>query len=155
MRQRIDCPQGSLGMDQELLDLLKLHLDTLAKIHRITGIVTLPSRTWQARNDVAAFLAMHLQVPIFDLLFWKEPPKKRQGELLNNNQRHENVHQHMQVNTRIRVPQGTLILLDDYIGSGNTLKEAARALRSQSILNELVPFTIATVKWRLGKQGFV
>ena len=47
------------------------------------------------------------------------------------------------------------LLLDDYIGSGNTIKEAARALRAMSALNEIVPFTIAAVKWRLGKQGFV
>ncbi len=53
------------------------------------------------------------------------------------------------------VPRGTLILLDDYIGSGNTLKEAARALRDHNIINELVPLTIAAVKWGLGKQGFV
>lgn len=155
MKQRAACPEGTLGMDQELIDLLKWHLSTLAKKHRMIGIVPLPSRTWQARDQVAALLAQHLQVPVFDLLAWKEYPLQRQGELFNNNQRHDNVHQRMQANRQIPIPRGTLILLDDYIGSGSTLKEAARALREQSILNELVPFTVAAVKWRLGKQGFV
>lgn len=155
MRQRANCPENTLGMENELLELLTMHLSTLAKKHRITGIVAIPSQTWHARDRVSAFLAKHLAVPVLDLLTWKEYPLKRQGQLFNNNQRHDNVHQRMQVNTQVRVPQGTLILLDDYIGSGNTLKEAARALRAQGISNELVPFTIAAVKWSLGKQGFV
>lgn len=155
MRQRANCPEDSLGMNDELLDLLKMHLGSLAKKGRVAGLISLPSRTWQARDRVATILAKHLEVPMLDMLAWQECPPKRQGELLNNNQRHDNVHQRMQVKTQIRVPQGTLILLDDYIGSGNTIKEAARALRAQGILNELVPFTIAAVKWSLGKQGFV
>jgi predicted amidophosphoribosyltransferase len=46
--------------------------------------------------------------------------------------------------------------LDDYTGSGATLKEAARALRlagGKELI--LVPITIATVKWRLGHIGFI
>ena len=154
MKQRVNCLEGSLGMEEDLLELLTIHLNALAKKHRIMGIVPLPSRTWQARNKVAEFLAKQLGVSVMDLLAWKEVPPKRQGELFNNNQRHDNVHQRMKVNRQF-VPSGTLILLDDYIGSGNTIKEAARALRAQGIANELVPFTIASVKWHLGKPGFV
>lgn len=155
MKQRAHCPDDTVGMDNELLDLLKMHLGNLAKKHRITAVVPLPSRTWQARDKIAALLAQHIQVPCYELLEWKEFPKKRQGELFNNNQRSENVFRHMQVNAKLYIPAGTLILLDDYIGSGNTLKEAARAIRAHSIFSELVPFTIAGVKWKLGKQGFV
>jgi ATP-dependent DNA helicase RecQ len=155
MKQRANCPKDTIGMDHELLDLLKMHITHLAKKHRLAGIVALPSRTWQAKDRVASLLAKHLDVPVLDLLTWKELPLKRQGELLNNNQRHDNVHKRMQVTAQISVPKGTLILLDDYIGSGNTIKEAARVLRSHALFNELVPFTIAAIKWRLGKQGFI
>jgi ATP-dependent DNA helicase RecQ len=154
MKQRASCPEDSLGMENELLELLTTHANALAKKHRIAGIVPLPSRTWQARNKAAEFLAKELGVSVMDLLTWKEMPLKRQGELLNNNQRHDNVHQRMTVHRQF-VPSGALILLDDYIGSGNTIREAARALRSQGVSNELVPLTIASVKWHLGKQGFV
>ena len=97
----------------------------------------------------STFLSLH------ELLRWKEIPPKRQGELLNNDQRHHNVHQRMEVIIHVLVPSGSLILFDDYIGSGNTMKEAARALRSgKTIKNEIIPFTIAAVKWHLGKPGF-
>lgn len=156
MKQRANCPEGTLGMDDELLDLLKKHLTVLAQQNKIVGIVPIPSRTWQARDKVAEYLAKHLKVPVISqLLVWKELPPNRQGELLNNDQRHQNVHQRMQANPQMHLPQGALLLLDDYIGSGNTLREAARALRAvKAISNPLVPFTIAAVKWHLGKSGY-
>jgi predicted amidophosphoribosyltransferase len=52
------------------------------------------------------------------------------------------------------LPAGALLLFDDYIGSGSTIKEAARALRKATDL-PLIPLTIAAVKWRLGKPGFI
>ena len=91
---------------------------------------------------------------IKDLLLCQTPPEKRQGELLNNDQRHFNVEKKMKANKDVIIPSGSLLLLDDYIGSGATIKEAARALR-QRLDNPLVPLTIAAVKWRLGKSGFV
>lgn len=154
MRKRAKPAEGIMPISEELMKILAMHLKTLVVKHQIGGIVPLPSRTWQGRDQVAAFLASQLGVPVIDLLFWKENPLKRQGELFNNNQRHDNVHQRMQA-SRVHVPRGTLILLDDYIGSGNTIKEGARALRGQLISNALVPLTIAAVKWHLGKQGFV
>ena len=78
----------------------------------------------------------------------------RQGELLNNDQRHHNVHGHMQVDAHPSIPSGALLLIDDYIGSGSTMKEAARALRKVTS-QTLVPFTVASVKWRLGQTGFI
>jgi predicted amidophosphoribosyltransferase len=52
------------------------------------------------------------------------------------------------------------MLLDDYYGSGATMKEAVRALRSAldektADRTEIVPFTIAKVRWRLGAAGMI
>jgi ATP-dependent DNA helicase RecQ len=153
MRQRAS--PNTLGVDEELLHLLKKHLSRLAEQHRIIGVVPIPSRTWHGRDLIAKILAEHLNVPVLDMLSWKELPEKRQGELLNNDQRHHNVQQKMTVANQTSIQSGTLVLLDDYVGSGNTIKEAARALRAtKKITNELVPFTIASVKWHLGKPGY-
>lgn len=153
MRNRAD----TLAIEDELITLLKMHLNSLSKEHHIAGIVPLPSRTWRARDQVAALLSEHLGVPLLaDLLSWSEMPLKRQGELLNNDQRHFNVLKKMQANWPSLMPAGALILLDDYIGSGNTIKEAGRALRANKTFTApLIPFTIASVKWHLGKTGFV
>ncbi|MGE5196741.1 MAG: RecQ family ATP-dependent DNA helicase [Anaerolineae bacterium] len=142
-------------IEKELLTLLRTQASILAAKHSIKAIVLLPSNTWKARESVAAALAEDLKVPVIaNLLLWCNPPNKRQGELLNNDQRHENVQEKMQANKNVNIPSGSLLLLDDYIGSGSTIKEAARALR-QLVDHPLVPFTIASVKWHLGKPGFI
>jgi hypothetical protein len=52
-----------------------------------------------------------------------------------------------------RPPAGDLLLLDDYIGSGATLKEAGRVLRKEAEhKGALVPLTIARIRWRLGTR---
>lgn len=49
-----------------------------------------------------------------------------------------------------------LLILDDYTGSGATLKEAVRTLRKQgSVSGEIVPLTMARVRWRLGAKGMI
>lgn len=155
MWQRASSQPGSLGMDEELLNLMKKHLSALVRGRKIAAIVPLPSRTWVGRNQVAKALADHLGVPVLDLLTWKELPPKRQGELLNNDQRRHNVNNLMCVSSNALFPNGNVILLDDYIGSGNTFKEAARAIQAARRFNfELIPFTVAALKWRLGKPGF-
>jgi ATP-dependent DNA helicase RecQ len=139
-------------VDQELLELLFKQAETLPR--PIGGIVPVPSKTWKAQMAYAKALADHFNVPLLaDLLTWKDQPEKRQGELLNNDQRHHNVHQKMQVQF-FEIPQGALILFDDYIGSGATIKEGARALRKY-FDNPFIPLTIAAVKWRLGQSGFI
>jgi ATP-dependent DNA helicase RecQ len=60
----------------------------------------------------------------------------------------------MQAQLPTQVLSGALILFDDYIGSGATVKEAARCLR-KALDHPLIPLTIAAVKWRLGKPGFI
>lgn len=151
MKERAHCET----IDKELIDLIKTHLSIFAAKHEICAVVTLPSTTWKAKESMAQVLAEHLGVKVIeDLLSWEAPPEHRQGELLNNDQRHFNVQEKMRVNPETCVPSGSLLLLDDYIGSGSTMKEAARALRKR-VNNPLLPFTIAAVKWRLGKTGFI
>lgn len=145
-----------LDMDEQLIALLFKHFGKLVETNTIGGLIAIPSRTWKARDSLLSLLSKQFGIPLLsDLLHWKEEPPKRQGELLNNDQRHHNVHHRMDLNPCIIVPSHTLILFDDYSGSGNTLREAARALRSgKRVQNELIPFTIASLKWHLGKPGF-
>lgn len=143
-------------MEEALLTLLKKHATLLAHAHPITAIIPLPSRTWKARESVAHALAAQLAIPAFhQLLSWKTIPQSRQGALLNNDQRQHNVQEHMHAECPADFPKGALLLLDDYIGSGASLKEAARALRASGITSTLIPLTVASIKWHLGKPGFV
>ncbi len=151
MRQRVQSDE----IEEELLKLLKSAASALSSQYAIQAIVSIPSNTWKSRESVAKAIAEHLQVHLLtDLLVWKNPPDKRQGELLNNDQRQYNVQDKMQLNENLIVPAGPLLLLDDYTGSGATIKEAARVLRKRTE-GSLVPLTIAAVKWRLGKSGFI
>ena len=87
--------------------------------------------------------------------------ESRQGELLNNDQRRDNVQGRMQLVPRDGVlnvlsENGAVLLLDDYIGSGATMKEAVHVLRSQGgIEAAIVPLTIARIRWRLGARGMI
>lgn len=140
-------------VDSEILELLVEQVLLLPS--EIGAIVPIPSKSWKAQIAFAKALAEHIDVPLIsDLLVWKTSPEKRQGELLNNDQRHHNVDEKMEVFLPSRAPAGALLLLDDYTGSGSTIKEAARALR-KSLSQPLVPVTVAAVKWRLGKPGFI
>ncbi len=156
MRERAHIPTNHLGLSDTLFELIKACLYDLTRHHRLSCIVPLPSRTWYSRDDIIKRLASYLKVPIVDLLYWKSLPEARQGELLNNDQRQHNVIHRMTAKTQLTIPKGTILLFDDYVGSGATLNEAARALREQGkIKNILFPFTIAAVKWRLGKRGMI
>jgi ATP-dependent DNA helicase RecQ len=157
MRQRSVDSSDRQGIDIELLELLKSHLTALVGGKKVAGIVPVPSRTWKSRDLVAKALADYLSVPFYgELLQWKEMPLKRQGELFNNDQRHHNVHEKMAARPMTNIQAGAIILFDDYIGSGNTMKEAGKALRNiPRLSNEIIPLTIAAVKWHLGKPGFV
>lgn len=141
-------------LDPEILELLFQQVSALPKIG---AIAPLPTKTWKAGPKYAEALAKHLDVPLLgDLLVWKEPPKKRQGELLNNDQRYYNVHEKMTLGTLPEINlTGAILLFDDYIGSGSTMKEAARAYRKKCKAAELIPLTVVAVKWRLGKPGFI
>jgi len=152
MRQRA---QGIIS--EEWLTLFCQHAKKLTKEHPIVGIIPLPSRTWPGRDVVAEILGKQLGVPVLkNMLIWEQTPVKRQGELYNNDQRQENVEGRMHCSLKDRNLKGAFLLLDDYVGSGNTLKEAARAFRARNGSGDiLIPLTVAAVKWHLGKIGFV
>lgn len=141
--------QEAEELEEDVLEICKKHLQQGAYV----AIVPVPSRTWKARLPTAQFLADYLKVPMLDLLKWNEIPEKRQGELLNNDQRGVNVQKKMKATGSL--PEGPILLLDDYIGSGATFKEASRALREIANKPILIPFAIATVKWKLGASGFI
>lgn len=156
MRQRTDC-RHPLGLPDELLSLLKLQLNKLCKSQRFAALVPIPSRTWVAGKDIAAMLGKYLGISVIhDLLIWNEIPEARQGFLLNNDQRTKNVQGKMGINHRHKIPAGNILLLDDYIGSGATIKEASRSLRKDAgFAKDIVPVAIAAVKWKLGAPGMI
>ena len=126
----------------------------LAARHHIGAVVSLPSRSWARRDDAADAVSAALGVPRAEALAWRDAPPNRQGELLNTEQRQANVANRMCViGEALEVPG--LLLVDDYTGSGLTLREATRALRKAGFEGDLVPLTVARVRWRLGAPGIV
>lgn len=156
MRQRASSGQIEDSIQPVLFQLMQEALQEVLKKHTLGCIIPLPSRTWLARDAIMQWLSDYLRIPALpDLLRWQQTPPARQGELLNNDQRRDNVAKRM-LRADQKIPVGTILLLDDYTGSGATLNEAARALKQdRRIQNEIVPFTIAAVKWHLGKKGMV
>jgi ATP-dependent DNA helicase RecQ len=157
MQKRASSENLSLRFIEKLSALVTQQLSTLEKQYKFGSIIVIPSRTWAMRNDIAAMIAKNLNVPaLTEILFWQELPQKRQGELLNNDQRRHNVEKKMATKFGIVIPKGAILLLDDYIGSGSTIKEAASALRKiAGTSRDIVPFTIASVKWKLGQPGMI
>jgi ATP-dependent DNA helicase RecQ len=147
---------GGAELLEEVQSALAARLTRWKAEHRLDAAVLLPSRTWSQREWTGRFVAAQLGIPLFpDLLHWRSLPEKRQGELRNNDQRRENVTGKMAVSGRF--PAGKKILLvDDYTGSGATLKEAVRALRKEGgFTGSIVPLAIAKVRWRIGAPGMV
>lgn len=137
-----------------LAELLRAQIGRLAAEHGFSAVTAVPSRDWQQREEALAIAAEALGVPALpDLLVWREEPPARQTELRNNDQRRENVDGRMKLG-EARRPAGALLLLDDFIGSGATLKEAARVLRREAKLTaKVVPLTLAKIRWKLGQTG--
>jgi ATP-dependent DNA helicase RecQ len=157
MRLRTAKDAIKMGLTAELLQLLKSRLKKLAAKYDFAGVIAVPSRTWASRVEIAKLIAAEFNIPSYlNLLAWKRIPAKRQGELLNNDQRRYNVAGKMTINEIPITINGPILLLDDYIGSGATLQEAARVLRKEADFKyQIVPFTIAAVKWRLGQSGMI
>ena len=144
-------------VENALKDRIAQTVADLATQHTIGLVLLLPTRTWAQGVTTGTFIADRLQA-IFrsDLLVWQDWPQHRQGELLNNDQRKENVKDKMRTSGALPSFRGSILLLDDYTGSGNTLKEAVRVLRKQAgYKGSIIPMTIARLKWRLGARGFV
>ena len=149
-------PEGT-PLQEELLELMRIHLCRLTAKTPIGAVVPVPSRSWSQREEVARLAAKSLGVPtLTTLLNWSREPAARQGELRNNDQRRENVKNSITCSSGEAIPAGAILLLDDYTGSGATLQEAARALRKQGRIEApIIPFTLARVRWRLGARGMI
>lgn len=146
----------------ELLSRIKQPLLNLKAQHQFGALLVIPSNTWQQREETAHYLATLLGIRAFpDLLTWRTQPSARQGELLNNEQRRDNVKEKMHINGRLirpgaPPPTKAILLLDDYTGSGATIKEAVRAIRKEGgFTADIVPFTIARIRWRIGARGMI
>jgi len=159
MKNRTKCPEGyCCGLPEKLIALLKAQVEQLAGNRKISAILPLPSRTWGAREEITTLIARHLGVPAFlDLFDWKDPPQYRQGELKNNDQRKANVKERMTIRKAPSFLSFTgVLLLDDYIGSGATIKEAVRVLRKEAKFSgKITPFVLAQVRWKLGSAGMI
>jgi ATP-dependent DNA helicase RecQ len=157
MKQRANTSTADLGLPDELKDLLLHHAERLAAKTAIQAVIPIPSRTWGARDSIAALIADHLGVPLLlDALQWRVLPHARQGELMNNDQRKHNVQNLMICTCPSALNMEGVLLVDDYIGSGATIKEAARALRKEAFFRgKITPLVIAQVKWRLGASGMI
>lgn len=158
MRERAtEANHGEHGLPAELWNSLAAWFGDLAKAGPIAALVPIPSRTWRRRANLLACVQSQLDVPVLDSwLQWLEVPPQRQGELLNNDQRRFNVHRRMTTQGTPVLRPGVVVLFDDYVGSGQTLKEAARALRKHAgVKAGIKPLTLAAVKWKLGSAGMI
>ena len=111
------------------------------------AIVAVPSQRWRDREAFAALVGDALGTKVEDALSFITPPAAAQSALSNNDQRRDNVKGTMQAR---KVSGKKLLLIDDLIGSGATLHEAVRTLRSAGFTGEIVPFTVARVQWTVG-----
>ena len=158
MKQRTaEVDRHSMGLTPETSTLLSERLTQLAGAVTFGSVVALPSTTWKARETLAGHIGAALGVPVFtDVIGWRQTPAKRQGELLNNDQRRENVDKKMKWIGKADLPAGPVLVVDDYVGSGATLRECARLLRKEVCCDApIVPFTVAKIKWRLGSSGMI
>ena len=149
--QDIDVP-----LAEDTLERLEIAARKLMERYSFDRIVVVPSNNWAQREEVAHWLGdcLGLEVDTGSLV-WELAPEARQGQLLNNDQRRANVSGFMSCRAPF-FPDTCVLLFDDYTGSGATLKEAVRALRKRGgIQAEIVPLTIASVRWRLGRAGMI
>jgi len=148
--------ESDLPLAPDLADLLRQQARALAGRHDLQAVTAVPSRDWRQRDEALAIVADALGLPSLpNLLVWASEPPARQAELRNNDQRRDNVDGKMTLGAGER-PRGGVLLLDDFIGSGATLREAARVLRKQGKLTAaIVPLTLARVRWKLGAAGRV
>lgn len=129
----------------------------IAADYRVDAVVAIPSNTWGQQQEALEVVANALEAEACgNLLYWARPTDARQGELMNNDQRRSNVNGMMGCYAGDLPDAETLVLIDDYTGSGATLKEAVRALRKEGgFQGKIIPLTIARVRWKLGQAGMV
>ncbi len=158
MKQRLRSPVDPQNpLEPVTLQRLERAIEKLIEEHhQFDLLVAVPSRRWAQRDEVARWISNTFDIPLnLDALQWIREPDYKQGELLNNDQRRANVKGTMMSRSFIE-PETRILILDDYTGSSATLKEAVTTLRKQAgAKGDIVPLTIASVRWRLGKAGIV
>jgi len=160
LRQRAQAGRSELHPD--LLRMVVDRARALGATHSFGGVVAAPSRDWLQRDSVVHAVARELECLAYaDALQFSPEPLMRQAQLSNNDQRRENVRNCVRVlgelGTAITgAARRPVLLIDDFTGSGATLKECARALRKQARVDgDIVPLTITKVRWRLGASGMI
>ena len=146
----------SEAFDPYVFKMIVNQINKLHQIYAFSALIPIPSRTWSARHSLLHDIHEETGIQLFsDLLTWKETPQYRQGELHNNDQRRENVSRKMTAKQGV-IPSGNILLFDDYIGSQATMNEAGGVLiKERRVRGKVIPFTVASVKWRLGKAGMI
>ena len=154
MRKRRD---ASAGLTEDARRRLERVAAKIASEHEVGAVVGLPSNTWGQRQEALEVVAEVLSAePMSELLYWARRPEARQGELMNNDQRRSNVATLMGCYAGDTPSDAAIVVLDDYTGSGATLKEAVRALRKDGgYQGKIIPLTMARVRWKLGQAGMV
>jgi ATP-dependent DNA helicase RecQ len=147
--------EGRMPPDR-LLELLERTLHQLREEHRFGCVVTVPSRTWGRRQEVGDLIARLLGVEHLPVIVHEREPESRQGQLHNNDQRRDNVKGCFGADFDVALPDGAMLLVDDYVGSRSTLEEVATVLRKQlGWKDEIVPLVLARVRWKLGAAGMI
>lgn len=138
-----------------LAELISQRARELAGAHAFAAVVAVPSRRWAQREAVAELVAAAIGVRAWPgALVWREAPEGSQADFANNDQRRQNVDGKLGMAPGVKLPAGDVLLLDDLIGSGATLREAGRALRKEGRRSEaVVPLVLARVRRRLGAPG--
>ena len=160
LRERGDAARPELP--PELLEMVLARARELAVKHRFGGVVAVPSRTWAQRTHAVTEIARAVGcLPFPDVLTFSPAPLHPQGALRNNDQRRENVRDCIyaagELGSSVTGPaRKDVLLVDDFVGSRATLREAVRILRRDAgVRGEIVPLTITRVRWRLGAPGMV
>jgi ATP-dependent DNA helicase RecQ len=160
LAHRDDPERGELP--PELLELVRERAAALGRRHAFGAVVAAPSRSWTQREATARAIGEVLRCAVVtDALVFSPEPLHRQGDLRNNDQRRANVKDCVHVagalGSAIAGPaRRPVLLLDDFLGSGATIRECGRALRKDGgVDGDVVPFVVTRVRWRLGATGMI
>lgn len=134
---------GTAAADQLLIQAIMGQIQSTAPDLQHIRLVPIPSTKRSSRTrgrsfmvDIVQQISSQLGIPMLDCL--ELPGKTIDQTGLNRQQRLENMKGSMSMKA---VARGELILIDDVITTGATLKEAARALNSQGFYAQISAIT--------------
>jgi predicted amidophosphoribosyltransferase len=134
---------GAASADNLLIDAIMWQIQNLQVISNNIRLVPIPSSKRSIRNrgrsfiiDIAQQISQQTGIPVLDCL--NLTGKTIDQSRLNRKQRLENMKGAISMKA---VARGELLLIDDVITTGATLKEAARALNSQGFHAQISAIT--------------